>query len=260
MHVLDRIEEALASKHLDAYLFERCAVDLLSEVYPGLPPIPGGTDWGRDADVPSNGSEPPVRLLVTTSRSLKGVRQNALAGVRSMLQHGLPFRRLVLANPAKLNQQSRQKLEDDVSEYGATIEIVYDRTLFSSRLRRDGEWRSRLLGLSANPISLSRVPMDLADNPWAELPLMGRERDLEGLSRSSTDVIVTGPPGVGKTRLLATATQGLFVDRDAAPEQLADDIRSLQPRVLIVDDAGNLEQLIRRLVRLRQLSLIWITS
>ncbi len=51
MHELDRIEQALASKRLDHNQFERCAQDLLIETYPGLSSIPGGTDWGRDADI-----------------------------------------------------------------------------------------------------------------------------------------------------------------------------------------------------------------
>ncbi len=48
---LDRIENALATKRLGAAVFERCAQDLLTDLYPGLSPIPGGTDWGRDADI-----------------------------------------------------------------------------------------------------------------------------------------------------------------------------------------------------------------
>src|SRR5438045_9799930 len=56
MHELDRIDRALATKRLDADLFERCATDFLVEVYPGLSPIPGGTAWGRDADIHGAGN------------------------------------------------------------------------------------------------------------------------------------------------------------------------------------------------------------
>ncbi len=89
MHELDRIEQALATRRLDHNLFERCAQDLLIETYPGLTPIPGGTDWGRDADIHGIGTEIPTRLLATASRTLEGVRKNMLRGIVSMEQHGI---------------------------------------------------------------------------------------------------------------------------------------------------------------------------
>jgi hypothetical protein len=109
LHELDRIEQALASKPLNHNLFERCAQDLLIEVYPGLTPIPGGTDWGRDADV-HNGKGVPPRLIVTSSRTLEGVRQNMNKGIASLAKHGVPFNRLVLANCAQLSQTERNSL------------------------------------------------------------------------------------------------------------------------------------------------------
>jgi hypothetical protein len=168
VHELDRIEQALASKRLDHNAFERCAQDLLIEIYPGLSPIPGGTDWGRDADV-HRGDTVPTRLLVTASRTLKGVRDNMRKGIASMKQHGVPLDRVVLANPALLSQLDRNSLYRFAKERGATVEAIYDRGFFASTLRRDGEWRSRLLGLSSDPITLSGVPSDLAESPWAQL-------------------------------------------------------------------------------------------
>ena len=47
MRDLDRIERALATNRLSAQVFERCGQDLLSTVYQGLTPVPGGSDWGR---------------------------------------------------------------------------------------------------------------------------------------------------------------------------------------------------------------------
>ena len=184
MHELDRIEQALASKRLDHNLFERCAQDLLIEVYPGLSPIPGGTDWGSDADI-HRGEAVPTRLLATSSRTLKGVRANMARGIASMKQHGKPFDRIVLANCGQLSQLQRNSLSESARKKRATIDAVYDRGFFASRLRRDGEWRSRLLGLSADPITLSRVPSDLAESPWAELPLLGRDRELGEIGRAS---------------------------------------------------------------------------
>jgi hypothetical protein len=250
VHELDRIEQALASKPLNHQLFERCAQDLLIEIYPGLSLISGGTDWGRDADI-HRGEAIPTRLLVTSSRTLEGVRKNMAKGIKSMEEHDVPFDRIVLANCGQLSQLQRNSLSESARKKGATIDAVYDRGFFASRLRRDGEWRFRLLGLSSDPITLSRVPSDLAESPWAELPLLGRDRELEEIVSAQGDLVVSGPPGVGKTRLLAALDGVYFVDQDADFGRLAEDLHWLQPQVLIVDDAGGAEQLIRQLVRLR---------
>jgi hypothetical protein len=51
--------------------------------------------------------------------------------------------------------------------------------------------------------------------------------------------------------VLAGVAGTYFVDHHADPGRLADDLRWLQPQILIVDDAGAADQLIKRLVRLR---------
>jgi hypothetical protein len=77
---------------------------------------------------------------------------------------------------------------------------------------------------------------------------VGREREVEELSAAAGDLVVSGPPGVGKP---ACSPELHFVDHHADPGRLADDLRWLQPQILIVDDAGAADQLIKRLVRLR---------
>jgi hypothetical protein len=99
MHDLRRIEYALETQPLSAEVFERCAQDLLSERFQDLSPIPGGTDWGRDADIGGTADGIPVRLLVTSARALEGVRDNMRAGIASMKEHSVLVMRIVLANP-----------------------------------------------------------------------------------------------------------------------------------------------------------------
>lgn len=253
VHDLDRIEHLLAEKKLDPQLFERCAQDLLGEIYPGLVPIPGGSDWGRDADVHVASESVPYRLIATTSRKLESIRQNLLRGIASMKKHTVAIDRLALANPADLNLLQRNKLAEVARREGARLDVsdIYDRGFFSSKLRRDGHWRRQLLGLSSNPISLSYVPRELAESPWTDLPLLGRESDLASLWDSIGDLIVTGPPGVGKSRLLKEFAEVVFVDADASLEQVSDDVRWLTPKLLAIDDAGQARGMIRHLLRLR---------
>ena len=99
MNDLDRIEDALATRRLDATAFERCAQDLLTSLFPGLTPIPGGTDWGRDADVAGSGEPVPPRLVATSARTLDGVRQNMRRGVKSMQERSAWSTRLWSAEP-----------------------------------------------------------------------------------------------------------------------------------------------------------------
>jgi len=253
MRDLGRIEHALATKRLSPEVFERCAQDLLSAVYPGLSPIPGGTDWGRDADIVGTVDEVPVRLLVTSSRSLEGVRKNMLAGIASMKEHNVRFRRIMLANPALLRLTDRQKLVESAKNAGALLDAsdVFDRGYFASRLRRDGHWRAELLGLPSGPVTLSPVAPDLAESPWAFLPLVARGEDLAAVAGAG-DMILTGPPGVGKSRLLSELPGTGFVDKNAPLDNVSDDLRWALPSTVVVDDAAGAGPLIGRLLWLRR--------
>ena len=125
MHELERIEYTLANDDLDPAVFERCAQDLLTETYPGLSPVPGGTDWGRDADVHDGAESPPPRLMVTKSREFSGIRSNMIGGLESLKQHSVPFERIVIANLGTLNETQRSKLRREAATHGARLEAVY---------------------------------------------------------------------------------------------------------------------------------------
>ncbi len=254
VHDLDRIIEALAAKDLDGREFERCAVSFLSTVYEGLTAVPGGSDWGRDADIQLSDRTTPIRVIITSSRTPKGVRDNLVRSLTSMAQHGVPVERIVLVNRIALTQLQRVKLHTKASERNIVVEAHYGQDFFANRLRTDGEWRERLLGLSSHPITLSRLPAEIAESQWVHLPLTGREQEAEQLEflLADGDVIVTGHPGVGKSRLVSALDEVMFVDHDADLAALAKDIRWLQPRRLAVDDAGQHLDLVRRLTTLRR--------
>jgi hypothetical protein len=254
MNDLDRIEHLLATAALAPNIFERCAQDLLSPLLPGLSPIAGGTDHGRDADALAPGEDGAVRLLVTSSRTYEGVRKNMLGGIKSMKQHGVAVARIVLASPAILSQLRRQKLVEAAKAAGVVLDVseIFDGGFFGSALRRDGYWRKELLGLSSEPISLSRVPAELAESAWAQIPLVGRDGDISQLETDVGDVVLTGPPGVGKSRLAEQLDGVVFVDHDASFDRVDADLRWVLPEVVVIDDAGTSDGLVRHLRALRR--------
>ena len=254
MHDLDRIEELLSSKEIDSDLFERFAQDALSEVYPGLSPIPGGTDFGRDGDI-TNAEASVQRLMVTRSRTLDGVRANMLRGIESLKKHGVTDDvRPVLVSLAELSVLNRQSLSKSAAKRGVKLAAndIYDRRFVAGRLRRDGDWRKKLLDLPSTPISLLPATSDSVDSPWATLSLVGRDPDVEALQDISSDVILSGPPGVGKSRVAGVVNGSVFVNPHAPTEQLANDIRWANPTVLIVDDAGSAGDLLQQLRQWRR--------
>jgi hypothetical protein len=172
-------------------------------------------------------------------------------GIKSLAQHAQPASRIVLANLAVLSARDRSGLEQTANKHGVTVTGVYDRVYFANQLRRDGEWRTRLLGIPGDPISVSRLPAELAESPGARLPLVGRESELEALRSTASDVVLVGAPGSGKSRLVAELDGAVFVARDAAIGPLADDLRMLQPDVVVVDDAGDRQPVLRQLRELR---------
>jgi hypothetical protein len=130
MNDLDKIEHALGTKQMHHETFERFAQDTLSDVYPGLSPILGGTDWGRDGDdAASDGTTAAPRLLVTSSRTLVGVAANLRRSIKSLDQHGVATDRLILANAASLSVLDRQSLAKTAAKAGKTIDAsdIYDR-------------------------------------------------------------------------------------------------------------------------------------
>jgi len=252
MNKLDQIEKALMDKDLDPKKFERCALDLLLELYPTLTPIPGGTDYGRDGDITTSDSSPPVRLLVTKSYTYKHIRANMVTGLASLAKNDLPVSKIVLANPGQLNATDRSNLEKGAKEYKVKIIANHGFGFFSSRLRRDGYWRKELLGLSADPIALAKAPWRLAESRWSELPLVGREAEINEIKTSESDLILVGSAGVGKTRLLTEFPGVAFADSDASVDQLVDDIRWLEPKILVIDDAARVMNQIRLVSNLRR--------
>lgn len=227
-----RLEEALA-KPVDPVAFERCAAALLGEFYPGLAPVPGGSDSGMDGAVP-DGAGAPYPLIATTSDR---VLANFNRSIDSYVRDGGVRRSAVVATTRSLTPQKRRNLEKAAGEKGFTIVGIHDRSSFCDLLYHNSHWSLELLALTGAPRTLSSMP--LRTRPHLLLPLVGRETDLEWLHLSADDLLLVGQPGSGKTFLLeefARQSDALFfISEDLA--EVANDVRDLRPKIIIVDDA-----------------------
>lgn len=252
MNLLERVQAALDDTKLRIVpnFFEDCATDLLSSIYPNLVPIPGGSDSGRDADVLNPTGSPPTRVAITSSRTYEGARRNLLASIASLKSHRLSGSSILSVSLAELNQSKRLKLERVAEAEGYDLVSVIDRSFFAQRLGVNGEWRSKLLRLPGGPFSLSRVS-GYAVKSRQSGGLIGRDLLVEMLSNATQDLIVWGPPGVGKSAAVEESG-ALFVEGEPSAERLQDDILAMNATLIVVDDAARRPQTLDLLLHIRK--------
>lgn len=226
------------SERLDPTLFERCAVELLRPVYPGLVPVSGGDDAGMDGAISQPTGGPPVVLVCTTARDVIG---NLTESLESYVRSGQKSREAVLATSQALTPRQRRNLESRAQEKGFELRNVHDRDDFTGRLYREPMWRKELLGLAGDLPALSAYPR--LHRPClrhgADRTLVGREEAASWVRSQRDDFVLVGQPGVGKRsllRLLVEDGRGLFVvTNDMA--RIADGCRAAQPEFLLLEDA-----------------------
>lgn len=251
------IEKGL-SERLDPDLFERCAVELLREVYPGIVPITGGDDGGMDGAI-STGPGEPVPLVTTTGKDVLG---NLKGSLESYLRVRGRAREAVLATSQALRGRRRRNLVKRARELGFTLRNIHERSDFVGRLYRNPTWRKQLLGLTGDPPALSALPGKAGSR--LTLDLVGREREMDWLRRTSGDAVVVGQPGVGKTALLEalareggglfpimSRTGGATVVTSGDMRRIADAYREQRPTRIFIDDAHLRDPLLSSLIRLR---------
>lgn len=248
------IGERLAGR-LDPEMFERCAVELLRDVYPGLVPIRGGDDGGMDGVMADSRAGPPLPLVITTTGS---VISNLTRNLESYRRGGGTAREAVVATSRPLTGRQRRNLQKRAREFGFTLRQIHDQADFVGRLYGDPESRKGLFpGLVGDPPALSVLPR--SPRPWPTPELIGRDDELSWLRNAKSDVVISGQPGVGKTALLeklAREGEGLFVvSRDIG--RIADAYREQEPRRIFVDDAHldavhPHDSILGKLLRLRQ--------
>lgn len=227
------IVERLAGR-LDPEMFERCAVELLRDVHPGLVPIRDGNHGGMDGAIAAARGGAPLPLVVTTAGS---VISNLTRNLESYRRGGGTASEAVVATSRPLTGRQRRNLEKRARGFDFSLRQIHDQADFVGRLYRNPAWRRELLGLVGDPPALSVFPR--SPRPWPATELLGRDEEIAWLRAAEGDVVISGQPGVGKTALLgelAREGRGLFVV-SADVGKIADACRELDPDRVFVDDA-----------------------
>src|ERR1017187_9303790 len=232
----------------DGNTFELCANDLLSKIFPSLAPREGGDDAGLDGLIASE-DKSSIQLICTTGEDVLG---NLTGSIESNLKKGGKSHACILATSQRLTNPRKRTLEERAKKLGRTLIQIYDQAAMAQLLYRDARWLKELLGLAGDPPPLSLFPV--TSRPLFDIPPLGRDDDIFKITNATGDVVLVGQPGSGKTHLLFTAAKkarGRFVvDEDVT--RVADGVRSIQPRFLIVDDAHSRLEFLKRIKLLKQ--------
>ena len=234
---------------LDPAVFEACAANILQRDWPGLVPVHGGQDDGFDGAVADSGRHEPFPLVTTTAKDLTG---NLRRNLRRAQRRDPKVNRALFATSRRVKPRTRNTLRDQALDLGVTLIQIYDQDWFAQQLYREPAWCKRLLGVAGRPRALS--PFPIARRPVLNDQILGRERQMRWLLDRGGDCLLVGAPGSGKTFLLRGLVlqgQALFkVDDD--PEQIANDLRELRPRAVIIDDAHIDPAQVERFIQIRQ--------
>lgn len=152
-----------------------------------------------------------------------------------------------------LVDESRKELLEELASVGPVVESFADKLLVEIRLNH-----SNLLQKISELNLAIQIPV-LSPNPLENrsmfnVPLLGRDEDYAKISNATTDLIVHGQPGIGKTYLLrelATTGKAMFLlssDADRAVEAIS----ANPPECVIIDDAYDKQELLSRLLAERR--------
>jgi hypothetical protein len=218
---------------LDPETFERCCASVLKVDFPTLVPVRGGKDGGMDGAV-GDGDGRAYPLVTTTDQDAIG---NLTKNLHEYTSQGGPRRKLIFATSRSLTARRRKNLEVRAEECGFELVQIYDQSAIADVLYHRPEWCKELLGLDSLPPALSAIPV--SNRSLLGGTVVGRDDETTWLRQLSSDGLLVGQPGCGKTcilRALAQEDWGLFVVTDDL-SLILPEIRRLQPKRLILDDA-----------------------
>lgn len=230
----------------DGNAFEEYAVYSLSGPIPGLTPVSGGGDFGRDGEAPEAN-----KGAVLTCTIQANVIGNMTKSLKQYKKSDGKATTVYVATSQKLSNTQKQNLRNRAKELGFTLPAIYDEEYFVNALYKDPVWRQKLLRISGELPALSHIPMNA--RVALDIPMVGRDEEIAKLDTLDGDFLITGQPGSGKTYVAtkyAERHNGLFVISDDVTK-IADDLRQKTPDVLLIDDIHSKTELLVGIRHLR---------
>jgi hypothetical protein len=227
----------------------------LGSRYPSISPVEAGKDMGRDADIYATITDDPEcrgRVLATTGDPLANLKSSH----KSWQINGLRVDAIVIACSKDITASMRAKMDRHCQTQVPPLPLpeYFGRDWLVRELVRHADWREFLTGVTGRMDSLSSRPFAPDDESTA---LVGRDReiaDIQTYVRHGDDVLLIGPPGVGKSRLLleVDSNEDLVFAVPEAARYLANDLLSAPPSCVVLDDAHLHQDVLRELIHLRR--------
>lgn len=239
--LLEEIRQKLTAIS-DGNLFEEFVTFSLASSIPGLAPVNGGGDFGRDGESPSG---------VLTCTIQADVIGNMTKSLNQYKNSSGTANIVYVATSQKLTNQQKDSLRKRAAELGFNLPTIYDAPHFVNELYKNPDWRQKLLAISGELSVLSSIPINT--RATLDVPMIGRSEAVADLEKMQGDILITGQPGSGKTYIatdFANRHNGLFVTSNDATK-IANELRQKSPDVLLIDDIHNNESLLMRLKHLR---------
>lgn len=223
-------------------LFEEFAVFSLTSSIPGLTPVSGGGDFGRDGEAPG---------AVLTCTIQADVIGNMTDSLNQYKKSPGSADTVYVATSQLLSNTQKDNLRKRAKELDFSLPAIYDASHFVNELYKDPDWRLKLLGISGELPALSIIPINTRTS--LDVPMIGRSEAIAELEKIQGDVLISGQPGSGKTYIATDFSgrhNGLFVISDDMTK-IANEIRRKTPDTLLIDDVHNKDTLLTNLMHLR---------
>lgn len=241
MDLVAQVLRALDERQINPVEFERCSCALLQARYPGLSAVEGGHDFGRDGDIYFPFGEEDTssrgRLLATTGDPVANLR----TGLRRMREQDIQVDLVVVACLQPVNATQRAHLHRLCEEQGLQPPHIYGRDWLVTHLVREPDWRYRLLGVRGDLGALLPRPLAMLERETPEpSALVGRDAErslVQSIINASTDVVLAGVPGVGKTRLTCELDRDVLFLQSVQAGNVVDELVHHRPAAVVVDDA-----------------------
>jgi hypothetical protein len=144
--------------------------------------------------------------------------------------------------------------EDEAKKLGVEHIDIWDRSVLNDRLTfpENADLRALYFGREHAIDATIQVTLGLGLSAGRDLELTGREQQQERISVHDGDLLISGVPGAGKTRLAFESGDVRFLNHEAQTDDIADSIRRHRPDRVAIDDAGLDVERLKTLLELRK--------